>query len=82
MKLSELIRQVGDDNIFLQNILQSSPDITVGKKDGRISFYTDRTKASCLATAAATGHAGPWTGFVVWLPTHLIPNEQRQPSAS
>lgn len=73
MKLSELIQHVGDDNVVLQNILASSPSINAGKQDGRISFYTDRSKACDLAQQAALGCSGRWTGLVVWLPSDKLP---------
>lgn len=73
MKLSELIQHVGDDNVILQNILHSSPTMNVGKKDGRITFSTDRQKTGDLCTQGATGQKGQWTALVVWIPTDKLP---------
>jgi hypothetical protein len=73
MKLSELIQSVGDENVALQNILHSSPDLRVGKKEGTITFSTDSAKTSDLCRQAATGEAGQWTALVVWIPTDKIP---------
>lgn len=74
MKLSHLIQIVGDDNVSLQNILHSSPTMNVGKKEGRITFSTDRAKVGDLCTQGATGQKGQWTALVVWLPTDKLPS--------
>jgi len=73
MKLSKIIESVGDNNIVLQNILHSSPNINVGKNDGKISFYKDKAMTQDLVNQAAQGKGGKWTALVVWLPTDKIP---------
>lgn len=74
MKLSELIQHVGDDNVCLQNILHSSAEITTGKKDARIAFYTDNGKARDLINQIGGNQQGKWTALVVWLPTEKLPD--------
>lgn len=78
MKLSELIARVGDDNIKLQNLMHSSPDIQKLKKDSRISFYTDHEKAGDLMQQAVLGTAGKWTALIIWLPTDKLPGQEKQ----
>lgn len=73
MKLSELIKQAGDENVVFQNILHSSPEIRVGKKEGTISFCSEKAKTSDLCRQASTGESGQWTALVVWIPTEKIP---------
>ncbi len=73
MKLSKLIERVGDDNVVLQNILHSSPELQQCKNDGRVSFFTDKAKVNDLIRQAATGEKGQWTALVVWLPTDKLP---------
>lgn len=67
MKLSDLIKHIGDDNVLMQNVMHSSPDIKCGKKDGIISFSTDKAKAQDLINQAAFGERGGWTALVVWM---------------
>lgn len=74
LSLSEIIRHVGDDNVQVQNILHSSIDIRMGKKEARIAFYTDWGKAADLAKQVGLGRSGEWTALVVWLPTKLLPD--------
>ena len=71
MKLSDLIKTVGDENIGVQNLLNSSPGITCGKRDGKISFSTEKTKAQDLMNQAI-GRGGEWTALVVWIPKNMI----------
>jgi hypothetical protein len=78
MKLSKLIEHVGDDNVVLQNILHSSAEITTGKKDGRIAFYTDNGKARDLINQIGRNEKGKWTALVVWLPTERLPDVKEQ----
>lgn len=73
MTISDLISHVGNDHIVVQNILHSSPSITSGKSDGRITFYTDKQKCQDLMTQAATDAKGQWTALVLFIPTERLP---------
>lgn len=73
MSISDLIKHVGDDNVTVQNVMQSSPQITSGKSDGRITFYTDKQKCQDLMTQAATSSKGQWTALVLFIPTDKLP---------
>lgn len=58
MKLSELILHVGDENVSFQDLIQSSTSINSGKKDGKITFSTDKGKTLDLARQAALSEGG------------------------
>lgn len=77
MKLSKLIDHVGDENILLQNIMHSSPSISKGKRDGRITFSTDSGKANDLMGQVMC-QTGKWTALVVWIPNEKLPNLKEQ----
>lgn len=72
MKISELISTVGDENISVQNLMQSSPTITKGKKEANIKFYTSNENASILMRAAL-GEIPKLTPILLWIPTDKIP---------
>ena len=75
MKLSTLIAAVGDENIQLQNILHSSPNIRTGKKHGTIVFHTSNDKTQDLIDQIVTGEHGKFTAILLWIPTDKIPKD-------
>jgi hypothetical protein len=68
MTLSELIAAVGDDRIELQNLMHGDIDLSVGKRDGRITFYTGIDKVQDLMRGGER-----FIGLVVWLPKERMP---------
>lgn len=65
MKLSELILAVGDDNIKLQNLDQSSISLDWSiKKGGKITFGTEEE----IIPGEGTRHLG----LVLWLPRDRV----------
>jgi hypothetical protein len=76
MSITELLKTVGDDNITLQNIMQSSPDLRVGQSCGRVSFDTDSSKVRSLMNEA-TGKPREWVCLAVWFPADKLPTESK-----
>jgi len=72
MKLSEIIARVGDENIQLQNLQRDLVSVDTGKKDGKITFTTERSKTLNLAACCVNGDKPQFTGLVLWLPTELV----------
>jgi hypothetical protein len=78
MKLSELIAYVGDDHVQFQNLQQSLVGVNTGKKDGKITFATDRAKTLNLAACCVTGGQPDFIGLIVWLPRERTPKPNNQ----
>lgn len=72
MKLSELIKKVGDEHVILQNIMTSSPNLVVGKKCGKVTFDTDNAKVQTLINESF-GNPREWVCLAVWLPANRLP---------
>jgi hypothetical protein len=69
VKLSDIILAVGDENIVLQNLLESADTISQTKRgETRVSFFTDQITATEVATGATKK-----LGLVIWLPRDRIP---------
>lgn len=77
MKLSEIINHVGDENLQVQNIMQSSPTVRKMKREASVVFYTDTAKGNDLMNQMM-GREGKWTGLVVWIPTERLPVPSEQ----
>lgn len=69
MKLSQMLAEIGDDNITFQMLVNSVSSVNNGKKDSKIAFFTDREKGFDLAKAIATDFKPKFTGMIVWFPT-------------
>lgn len=68
LKLSELIAVVGDDNIKLQNLLESLDSATTTKKNGtKLSFFTDQITPTEIMRGTQTV-----VGLVIWLPKDKV----------
>jgi hypothetical protein len=68
MGIIELIQRVGEDNVKLQNLVESADVISTNKKgETRVSFWTD----GITATESATGQFAN-VGLVLWLPKELV----------
>jgi hypothetical protein len=68
MTLSELIIAIGDDHVELQNLMHGDIELSIGKRDGRITFHTGTDKVQDLMRGGER-----WVGLVVWLPKERIP---------
>lgn len=77
MKLSELISQVGDENIAIQTLETSFVRGSVKKHDVEITFATNKTKGQNLITAVATGGKADELGLIVWIPREKLPERLR-----
>lgn len=73
MKLSELILQVGDEHVTLQNIMASSPNLTIGKSCGKVTFDTDNAKVRSLINETI-GNKREWVCLAVWIPADKLPS--------
>lgn len=68
LKLSELVASVGDENIKLQNLLDSLDAATTTKKNGtKISFFTDQITPTEIMRGSETV-----VGLVIWLPKDRV----------
>lgn len=79
MKLSELILQVGDENIIFQNLNNDMSGCECLKNEGRITFSTDKSKVKDLMAVNITGGETEYLGLVLWLPRKRI---QTNPSST
>lgn len=79
MKLSELIAAVGDGNIHVQYMSESSMGVDLNRRDARVSFYTGRQFVSDYVHNAILNNGKPseFVGVVLWIPSKLIPNEKK-----
>lgn len=75
MKLSELIKSVGDENIVFQNLLNDLTGVDNRKKESRITFSTEPSKGQEIANACVGKRKCEWTAFVLWIPTDKLPPE-------
>lgn len=69
MKLSELIRLVGDDNIKFQNLNNDAWEVSKNKRGTKISFYTDGITAEEMLQDPNTSEN---IGLVIWLPRKQV----------
>jgi hypothetical protein len=72
MTISELLAEIGDDNLIFQNLTQDLAGVQNGKKDSRITFFTDTGKGNDLASAVASGRHPKTTAYIVWMPTDKL----------
>ncbi len=73
MKLSELVRHVGDDNIQVQWIHESFVSAETHKADGEVTFATDPAKVIGFTEGADS----EFVGMVVWFPRQRLPEHMR-----
>lgn len=69
MKLSQMLAEIGDDNITFQVLTSNVASVNNGKRDSKIAFFTDTEKGYDLANAVATDRKPKFTGLIVWIPT-------------
>lgn len=69
MTISELLNEIGDENLTFQNLTQDLSNVTNGKKDSKITFCTSRDIGFDLANAIATDTEPEKTAYIVWMPT-------------
>lgn len=72
MTLSELLDKIGDENLIFQNLTQDLAGVTNGKKDSRVTFFTDTCKGRDLANAVASNSKPKMTDYIVWMPTDKL----------
>ncbi|EIP99359.1 hypothetical protein OpiT1DRAFT_03873 [Opitutaceae bacterium TAV1] len=77
MKMSELIQHIGDENIQCQTLLRSLINVSLQKDIGRITFFTEQSKASQLARAAYTDTKPDMIGIVIWFPRNRLPESMQ-----
>ncbi len=72
LPLSDLIRQVGDDDILVQNLLDNATDFTLVRK-GRELSITFLTSPNHVDLGALAG-GGPqrYVGLVIWMPAAAV----------
>ena len=74
----ELLERVGEDNVQLQNLVESMDDISVNKRgDSRVSFWTNGINATEIAVGKARN-----VGLVLWLPTELVEKAKADSAAA
>ena len=73
MSISELINHVGDDNIQCQHLQSSLIRAELKKRDGEVTFATDRDKVAALCGVGKPSHIC----MIVWLPIDKLPEEIR-----
>lgn len=78
MTISELLAEIGDEEICYQNLMQDVSNITNGKKDSRISFFTSTEKGYDLAHAIASNSQPKYTACIVWVPTEKLQGVLKQ----
>ena len=67
MKMSELILDVGDENVVFQNLDRDAHTVDKTKHGTKITFYTDSMQAEELL-----GGKTKKIGLVVWLPRDRV----------
>lgn len=72
MTLSELIANVGDDNVQFQSLDEATESCTLTGNTGRFTFHTDPKHALERATGEPSHIA-----LVVWLPVDKLPDNMR-----
>ncbi len=70
MTISELIAQVGDENIQLQWLHQGSANLNMHRLDGSVQFYTGKDKVDSLMH-----NNNQFFGVVLWLPSDKMPEK-------
>lgn len=65
MKLSELINKIGDESLRVQFLHESSPAITEGKRDTRVTFSTG---PECIKPVDLISNNPGSIGMIVWIP--------------
>ena len=68
MTLSELIEHVGNENVEFQRLDQGDLNMSLGKRDGQVTFHTGIDKVSDLMAGSKR-----FVGLVVWLPSDRMP---------
>lgn len=69
MKMSELIRAVGDDNVKFQNLFESMKSASTNKKGvTTISFLTDAMNTTELMNMPTS----KYRALVLWLPADKV----------
>lgn len=69
MTISELLNEIGDENITFQNLTEDLLNVANGKRDSKITFCTSRDIGFDLANAIAAGREPEKTAYIVWMPT-------------
>jgi len=75
MKLSELIAEVGDENVRFQYLASSFVKASNGRNGATVTFATDAQKAVELMHSAVSWAKPEYVGLVVWIPRNKIPKE-------
>lgn len=70
MKMSELILEVGDENVVMQDLLNDAQTIDKTKHGTKITFYTDQVQVEELLSGSSVNTEK--IGFVLWLPRALV----------
>lgn len=78
MGIIELLERVGENNVQLQNLVESMDGITVNKHgDSRVSFWTNGINPTEIAVGKARN-----VGLVLWLPTDLVEKARAESEAA
>lgn len=72
MTISELIKHVGDENVEFQLLESSLISAQVKKRDGEITFATDRNNVLALAGLGKPTHRC----MILWLPLDRMPKPE------
>jgi hypothetical protein len=77
MGIIELLERVGEDNIQLQNLVESMDGISMRGADSRVSFWTNGINPTEIAVGKARN-----VGLVLWLPTELVEKAKADSAAT
>jgi len=67
MSLSELLAKVGDEHLQFQTLSSSFKSANAGKKDGTITFYTEKEKVFDMGAEKPK-----FTCLIVWVPSDRL----------
>lgn len=70
--MTELVAEVGDDNIEFQNLANCLLEFRARKRDATLRFVTEKDKGQDLALGG-----GEWVALVVWIPRDKLPKKLR-----
>ena len=68
--VSDLVRLVGDDHIFVQNLLENTKKVSRGRRDATVTFVTG--PQFIKPEDALEPEKAEYIGLVLWLPQKRV----------
>jgi len=75
LTLSELVSRVGNDVIFVQNLIENTKNVRQGKREVTVTFVTGSHLIS--PEAVLSPETAEYIGLVIWLPRKKVEEVRR-----